>query len=391
MAIGISTSLNGVDNIRFVAYKSDFPTPSGGVITLEDNKTYFISGTVDLTGDRIVAGQNTALQGGSSENTFLISTGLDANTALITSEWSITCRFISFTHGTAVNLDADGNPNQALDWFQVNFTNCANSGTIANYSNAVFNTCAILNSSNLTFDGTIGSIVYSDSLIQPASGGAGLILPSTLTLTRRLRVTDCAVVVIPGSIGLDVDVSASIEVEGYILDTVNFSAGGTYVSGVQFDDNKSNWSNCRGVINSANIAHMTMTGNATATTISATSTPVKVAGTTVAQPITQRFTHTANRLTSDGAIVRAYKVTAILSFTSGTNNEIGAYVALNGTVIDNSETYATANASGRAENTAVQTITELTETDYIEIFVENNSIVSDITVSDMNVVVEALN
>lgn len=389
--IGVGVLPSGQDNIVFVSNKSDFPTAVGGVITLEDNKTYYLNGDIDLTGDRIVTGQNNTLAGGSSENTSIVSTGLDSGTALLTSEWTIICRFFTITHGTAVNLDATANANQALDWLAFNFTNCANVGTIAGYNNAVFNVCAILNSSNLTFDGTIGSIVFSDSLIQPASGGTGLILPSTLTLTRRLRVTNSAVVSIPGTTGINVDASATIPVEGYILDTVNFAGGGTYTSGVLFDDDKSNWSNCRGVINSANIAHMTMTGNATATVIAATNTPVKVAGTTTIQPITQRFTHTSNRLTSDGAIVRAYKVTAVLSFTSGTNNVIGSYIALNGTVVDNSETYTTANASGRSENTVVQTVVELNETDYIEVFVENASAIANITVSDMNVVIQAMN
>jgi hypothetical protein len=63
-------------------------------------------------------------------------------------------RNITIEHGTAINLDATANANQALDWFGVNFTDCAIIGTIKNYSNFVMTDSAFLNSQGLTFDGT---------------------------------------------------------------------------------------------------------------------------------------------------------------------------------------------------------------------------------------------
>src|SRR5574343_247173 len=77
--------------IRFINSAEDFPEAVNGVITLEDNKTYFICGNIDLEGDRILCGQNTTILGGSSESCSLSSTGL-SGTALITSEWSLPIR-----------------------------------------------------------------------------------------------------------------------------------------------------------------------------------------------------------------------------------------------------------------------------------------------------------
>ena len=148
-----STGLAGNEFV-FVFSKLDLPTPVSGVITLGNNITYFITKTIDLTGDRIVAGVNSVIIGGSSENCILKSTGLSSSTALITSVYSLPMRSITITHGTALNLDGDGTTT-ALDWFGVNFTDCATVGTIKDYTNFVMSDSAFLNSGNLTFDGTI--------------------------------------------------------------------------------------------------------------------------------------------------------------------------------------------------------------------------------------------
>ena len=105
----------------FVDGPSDLPAAVGGVHTLADNATYFLTGTVDLNGARIVAGQNTTILGGSSENCRLKSTGL-TGTALITSAYSLPMRGLTIEADVALDLDGTGTPTAALDWFGVNFT-----------------------------------------------------------------------------------------------------------------------------------------------------------------------------------------------------------------------------------------------------------------------------
>lgn len=378
-----SNSASGV----FVTKVSDFPAAINGVITLEDNKTYFLLNSVDLLGARLVGGRNSVLVGGSSENCVLSSTGLSSGTALVSSEWSLPCRFLALSHDLALDLDATSNADQAIDWFGVNFLNCATIGTIKSYNNVILTGSAWLNSEDLTCDGTVGTFALEQCLVQAFNGGSGIILPATLTLTRRFRMIYSAVVAGSGSTGINASTSATIPVESYILDTVNFSGAGTATAGLTFDDNKSSWNNCIGVTNSSSSGHLYMQANATATVIAATGTPVKVAGTTTEGPSTVKFSHTDNRLTYTGALVRRFRVTAICSFSSGANNQVGTYVAKNGTVIDDSETYATANTSGRLENVVVQTIVDLEENDYVEIFVENNTSTTNITVEAMSVIV----
>ena len=134
-----------------------------------------------------------------------------------------------------------------------------------------------------------------------------------------------------------------------------------------------------------------MTNNATVTTISTVDTPVKALGTTTANTINQKFTHTDNRLTYVGALIRDFQVTATVSLTSGNNKVIGVYVAKNGVVIPSSEMYSTTSGSGRAESLTCQTILELNENDYVEIWVENSSTSDDITVEYLNVICKSLN
>lgn len=375
----------------FVSSVSDFPPAVAGIITLVDNRTYFLTTNVDLLGARIVGGQNSVIIGGSSENCVLSSTGLDSGTALVSSSWSLPCRFMAFEHDTALNLDATGNANQALDWFGVNFLNCSTIGTIKNYSNVIMTSLAWLNSEGLTIDGSIGTVSFDKCLIQSVSGTA-LTLASTATITRRFRIFKSSIIAgAGGSTGIDVSASATIPVESYQLDDVSFSGSGTLAAGVQYDDNKSLWLNCKGVENSASTGLMTMQGNATATTIATQGVAVKAAGATTFQStVSQRFSHSDNRLTYTGAITRRFKASIVASMLASNNTQLGSYIAKNGSVVSFSEIYTTADGNNRSENTAVQAIVELAENDYIEFWIENDSGTNAVTVEDLTAVVQQI-
>ena len=375
----------------FVEQASDFGTPVGGVYSLGANKTYWVVTTVDLLGDRLVGAANTVIRGSSSENCRIKSTGL-VGTALITSQYSLPMLNITIEADTALDLQAI-DANQALDWNGVNFTSCANVGLIKDYSNCIWVNCALLSSANLTFDGSIGTVGFDGCIFSGIAGQSTIILAPTYVATRRFRAIYSAVVAFGGATGFEVQAGATLPVEGLIFDTVNFAGGATYISGADAGDNETLWVNNKGIVNSASIAIMTMQSNATETVITSSGVEVKASGTTVLDTAnTQKFTMpVSNRLTYGGAIEREFRVTAILSVTSGNNVQVGTYIAKNGTPIQTSETYTTTDGGGRRENVAVQTIINLTENDYIEIFVENETNTQNITVTDLNVVTEALN
>lgn len=375
----------------YVVTKSDLPAAVAGVISLLDDVTYFFTAVVDLTGDRLEGGQNTTLIGGSSENCGILSTGLSASTALITSNWSLPIRNIKIEHATGVNLDATGNANQAIDWFGVNFVNCTtSSGTIKAYTNFIMADSALLNSAGFIFDGSTGTVGFAGCLFDLASGSTGVTIPSTATITRRFRIVYSSFVVGAGETGINVSTSASIPVEGYILSWVNFSGAGTYTTGVLSTDNKALFSECRGVANTASVGSAWMINNATATTIASTVTYYKILGTTTAGSENQRFNHTNNRLTYVGALSGAFKVTAVLSASSGNNQLLIFRIAKNGTTIAESESQVTTSGSGRSENIKSICVTGLVTNDYIEIFVQNSTATNNVTVSELNFIVEPL-
>jgi hypothetical protein len=369
----------------FVTEKSDLPTPSGGIITLLANTAYQFTGTIDLTGDRLVCGENTAIVGLSSENCRIKSTGL-TGVALITSNYSLPKRNITIEADVALNLDGDGTT-AAIDWFGVNFTNCATIGTIKDYSNVVISDSAFLSSGNLTFDGNIGTIGFGSCLFDTNSGQTAITIAPTCVISRRFRTIYSSFVTGSGETSLNVSASATIPVDSYILDTVNFSGGGTYNTGVQFSDNKASFIKCKGISNSRTIAHYFMNTNATATVISVIATPYKILGTTTAGSVNQRFTHTNNRATYTGAISQTFDITAVITATSGNNQLLGFYITKNGTVITDSESRVTTSGSGRSENVKCQTFVELATGDYIDIVAENHTATTNITATDLSVMI----
>ncbi len=248
---------------------------------------------------------------------------------------------------------------------------------------------AFLNSGGMTLDGSIGTIGFTQCLFDLASTTTGITIASTANITRRFRIIYSSFVTLSGETSINVSSSATIGNERYILDTVNFSGGGTYIAGVDQTSNKSLFVNCVGITNTAVNGQLYMQGNTTATTISASSTFYKVLGTTTASSDNSKYTHTNNRLTNDAAISRKYLIQCILSFNSSANDvcEFGFYDSKLSAIRTPSRTKATSNASGRAENVSFSCVVSHTNGDYLEIHCSNTSGARNITVDQLNFIV----
>ena len=363
----------------------DLPAASGGVITLTGGYTYLFLKHIDLLGSRLVCGQDTVIVGWSSENCSITSTGLSAATALVTSVYSLPIRNISFTHDLVFNLDGDGTTT-ALDWFGVNLLNCASAGTIKDYTNFVFGDGALLNSGGFTFDGTIGTIAFSNSLFDTASTKTAINILSTCTISRRLRIIYSSFVTLSGETGVNFNTSATVGDEKYILDTCNFSGGGTYVTGFDATSNKALFANCVGITNTSTRGFLHMLDNTTATAITGTASYFKAAGTTTASSANSKFTSpSSNRLTYTGAFTQSFFVTVNCNVrTSVSTQTINIVIAKNGTNISESEMTILCAAGSTPSFGGTQCVVELTANDYIELFVRNTSSVNNVIVSDLN-------
>ncbi len=380
------------NEVRYVNKAGDFPAAVAGVRTLLDNVTYKVRAHVDMGTDRFVGGVNTVILGESSENCSITS-DLAPGVALITSEYSLPIRHISFEvtgGGKVFDLAGDG-VNNAYDWFGVNFLG-GNVGTIGSCSNFVVQSMAILAAdSGFEFTGNHGTISFRD--LFSLSNGYSLKIASGATVSRRFRVLDSSIIANGSAEGINVDVAATIPTESYILDRVNFSgssASANRIVGVQHTDNKALFERCTGISNSAKIGAYSMNANATATTIAAPSTYYKIAGTTTADANNQKFTHSNNRLTYVGKLSQVFELTAMANVTGTNNHEIGIRFYKNGQAVGGYEGKSTLSSSGRAENVSVRAIVPLQENDYIELFIENYTAGANATVTDMFVSVKVL-
>jgi hypothetical protein len=377
-----------IDKINEIEY--NLPASVGGVVTLLAGKTYLLSEPIDLLGDRIVAGGVCNLIGTSSETASITSTGLGVGVPLLTSDFTIVLESITIKNvDTAIAID--GNVNLvALDWRNVNFENVPNVGVINTCDNFIFDTSAFLGAQGLRFTGTIGTVAMNNSLFR-GLGSAGKIieLDASCTITRRFRIIYSSVVAFGSTVGIDVNTSVIIPIEAYILDTVNFSGGSSYLSGVDNTNNKALFVNCVGITNTAVNGQLFMQNNATATTISNTSDFFKIEGTTTASPDNAKFTHSDNRLTCDAVIQRKYLIQCTLSFAAGATNvcEFGFYDSQLVAVRTPSRTKATANAGGRAENVNFVCVVSMKQGDFLEVWAKNTSATTNITVDQLNFVI----
>jgi len=387
----LSVSENVPSELIFIGTKSDLPDPVGGVITLAANVTYFFTAHVDLLGDRMVASANTVILGASSENCSITSTGIGSD-FLLTTDYTMPVRHITFkdvTNAIDINSGNTGAQPIAIDWYGVNFSGCTTNIICGDLDNFIFSTGAVLGSGQIVFVGEVGTIGISNSLFVGDGTAYPIIeLTSAASITRRFRIIYSSFVAFGSTNAIDVDVSATIPTVSYILDTCNFSGGGTYLTGLDDTSNDSFFLNNVGIVNSDEVSQYYMNGNATATVIDTQGVAVKAAGATTSGSITQKFTNSDNRATYIGGITRAFKIVATASLESGNNNQIGFYIAKNGTLITESEVYGTTSGTGRSENIVVQAFVQLTENDYIELWVENDTGTQDITVTELNVIIE---
>lgn len=378
------TSL-GNNQFIFVSDKWDLPRAVGGVITLDENAIYYLTDYIDLEGDRLVANNMCAITSASPEIGRITSTGL-TGVPLLTSTKTVALNGIGFFDSDYVlSLLGDGGDN-ILDWYAVNFINCSKIGEISDYNNAIFDLFGIIDSSNLVFDGTFGTLKITGSLLSGIAGETTITIADTAVITRRIDIFDSAIVSFSGATALDVSVLATIPDESYIIESCNFSGGATYTAGLQYDSNTSHFVDNNGITNSTQEASYYMIGNATATPVTS-GTPTKILGTTTEDPLTERFTHTNNRATYTGAFTRKFIVHATAALTSNNNNVLFLYVAKNGVIITQSRATGTANAGGRAEGMFTMALVSLIPTDYIEMWVDNNTGSNDITDIDLNVII----
>lgn len=368
---------------------ADLPS-TNNVIFLSANTAYTFMGPIDLSGKRLVCRGDVAIKGLAPNISILRSTGLSVNVPLLSSSYAVEFSDIAFADKAyMIELDS-ANPLNAIIAYSTNFNNCSAVGSIKGYNNVSFNTGTFINSGGLRFDGNCGSISMFLYAYQPPAGSASIIAMSSLNVSRRLRIFYSAMIINPGSTGVMIISGANISNENLILDNLNFSNGGTYLNGVNNATPMARFEDCVGIPNSSTAAQLYMADNVVATIIPNTTTFFKMSGTADIGSKGEKFTNGNSRLTYVGSVQRDFIVDGVASMSSGNNNVCYMAIAKNGTALSASKMPTTTSGTGRSENVKTQVYTPMLSGDYIEIFVRNSTGTNNITVTDINLRVQAL-
>lgn len=123
----------------------------------------------------------------------------------------------------------------------------------------------------------------------------------------------------------------------------------------------------------------------TETTVAAANTPLKAAGTTTLLATAQNFTMPANnRLTYTGTPDVLANVSISISMTAAANNKVVTmYVAENGTPVAASAVERKVGTGADVGALSVQYALTLSTNDYVELFVENNTDDTNLTIENM--------
>lgn len=239
----------------------------------------------------------------------------------------------------------------------------------------------------ITYANFLAGLGVTGSIAQDGdpAGVPVLDVQGTVNYIRNLEAGDGISINVSPQNGITVEINFAADNTGESVIHDLSSAQPTFVSLVAGDGISLQTVNDTIVITNelANIyGQVYMQGNATATVIASTATPVKVAGTWTVD-IQESFTGTTGgRLTYTGTTTQVIRVSAVLSLSpsSGSNQHVSAYIAKNGSVVAGSRQEAhISNGSDMSMSISYQL--SMATNDYVEVFVQNATATNNIVVS----------
>lgn len=368
-----------------ISQESDFPTPSGGVITLANDTDYFLINDVSLA-NRFVFGTNTQIRSTSTVIGTLTYTG----TGIMFSGEDINIRLRNITIATT---------NSAASFFAVTSSTSAGIGILfadnVIFSGATFGSIScrilslnqvalILSVGGITITATTSDVVSITGATWIQSAGIGLNLGAAVI--SSISVTEIFATVASGATlisGLVNSGNISTTGKGSVID-LTFGGAGTELVNIGPDDTRWQFFDNNTIINTRTDGLISLQGNTTVTPTAAAGVgvPVLIVGSWVVESVSQMSGTVGGRMTLDTAKGARLPmgVTLTLHPFSGGSQDVSAYIAINGVVVANSKRTTSASASN-PDSLAVIWQESLSPNDFIEVFVSNDSSATDILVS----------
>jgi len=266
------------NNIVIVNSVEDFPAPSGGVITLQDNITYQIGGNVS-TSDRFQCGLNNVITCNNPFANVLIYTGVGTMFTGVNVSFLIERGIISCPNAQAFDFSATVGNSPTFGLSLVTIVSCQKCGTLdnlrsMNVTNAGFFDCT----DGITLEGTDNWDTITVSRMR-IDGGTNVITGFDLStsLHRTFELVDYIVLGAVGTIGVSgLPNNANIE-SGFIatVEQCEFTVNVTPLSGITIEDVRFSFLNNSGLQDSTIDANPYLT-TPTTVVISAAATYEKI-------------------------------------------------------------------------------------------------------------------
>jgi hypothetical protein len=366
---------------------ADLPNPVSNQITLAADKQYLFGDSFSLGTNQIIMSSGTVVEG-LDENVIeltytgsgIMFTAEDATSRIK----SICCKCTSGTFLNASNTAGnEGTSIVVLDNVDVQ---TATLGTIGNLAAFGAFRCAYnsITTDGWSFTGTQGgAIVFQNNIISISNGtyiDLGTASFQSITIDGFTFNGSAGTTMLSGTTA-----SGNVRTGGIASVTGGRNLGSeTPLSGITVDDDLWEFDLNNKIRDSRPDALISMQNNATETVITVAGTPVKVAGTWVVEATSQMTADNTGKITTslgkDARLPITYSVSC--EPVSGTNISLSAFVAVDGTVVTNSERAGAASSGSPASITVPwqETFVAATPT-FVEVFVTNNDTTSNVIVS----------
>lgn len=371
-------------SIKVVNTMADFPAAVAGVRTLDDNVIYIL-GTSLSTSDRFVLGVNNAMTSMNIIGPLLTYTGSGVMFTGVNKNFTMYNMGVDCPNGTLWNLSRTSGV-AIVVVRQVICYNCVKYGTVDDLTTWDVTDSSSLNGQDgLTVVGSnwsifsMGKFAFAELTAANTGIDFGTAVLSTLELNDlvfREKTANTATGIKGAAANANVVANSIATVAGS-----EFSVT-TPLSGITVDDFRWNFQGNGVVEDTQPDALLSLSANATATT-TPVGVPTVVAGTWTDERASHFTNTTGGRSTYNAERPVTTPIDAALTAdpATGTNKSIRAFIAINGTAIVASSK-AVNIGSGDPKEIVLQWQAKLTATDFVEVFIENETDSVNVTVID---------
>jgi len=362
-------------NEKVVNALSDFPAPVGQIITLATATFYLVGNSINVGDNRFVLSQDTVVAGLDSSASSLTYTGSgDMFTGIDVSN-KITKITLDAPSARLFNISSPSG-GAVFQFIDSTVDSCDRAGIFTDLvafqlTNVAYND---IKTDGHSFAGAF-NIFTSQTNLSFVNGGSMFDLGSATFNSFDDNMSFLSLAASTKMLTATGSTNINTGGVGSVTGTRIFGAGAsTPLSGVSPDDIRWIFLGNDEISDTNPDALLSLNGNAVNTVVGTIDTPTLLAGTWVIEQTSFFTGTTGGRLTYNGERDLAAPIDIVVTIisASGTNKNVTAYLALNGSIIPNSGKTSRVGATD-PENISVPWQLTFTDGDFVEVFLENNS------------------